>query len=135
MITLTYGLSGAPMAVTGLLFQQALLGATALAVAWTVIFFFASAASSAYLTAKESFPPEMRALAISIFHAFGTATGGIAGPAVFGRLIEGGSRTEILWGYLFGAALMLAAAAVAAVLSERLERRPLESVAPPFASV
>ena len=98
MITLTYGLSGALMAVTALPFQQAPLGATTLTAAWTVIFFFASAAAgSAYLTASESFPLEMRALAISIFYAFGTAMDGIAGPAVFGRLIEGGSRTEILW--------------------------------------
>ena len=46
-----------------------------------VIFFFASAAaSSAYLTVSEIFPLEIRALAIAVFYAFGTALGGIIGP-------------------------------------------------------
>ena len=41
--------------------------------AWTVIFFFASAAaSSAYLTVSETFPLEIRALAIAFFYAVGT---------------------------------------------------------------
>ena len=44
--------------------------------AWTVIFFFASAAaSSAYLTVGESFPLEVRAIAIALFYAFGTGAG------------------------------------------------------------
>ena len=41
--------------------------------AWSVIFFFASAAaSSAYLTVSETFPLEIRALAIAFFYAVGT---------------------------------------------------------------
>ena len=64
-------------------------------VAWSVIFFFASAAaSSAYLTVSEIFPLEMRAIAISLFYAAGTGIGGFIGPAVFGALIETGSRDE-----------------------------------------
>ena len=49
--------------------------------AWTVIFFFASAAASAaYLTVSETFPLEIRALAIALFYAIGTGIGGIVGP-------------------------------------------------------
>ena len=54
-----------------------------------IIFFFASAgASAAYLTASEVFPMETRALCIAFFYAIGTAAGGIAGPLLFGKLIE-----------------------------------------------
>ena len=46
-----------------------------------MIFFFASAAaSSAYLTVSETFPLEIRALAIAIFYAVGTGIGGVVGP-------------------------------------------------------
>ena len=41
----------------------------------------------AYLTVGECFPLEMRAMAIAVFYAFGTAVGGIAAPALFGALI------------------------------------------------
>ena len=70
-----------------------------------VIFFFASpAASAAYLTVSETFPLEVRALAIALFYAVGTGIGGVAGPALFGVLIDTGSRTSVFAGYLFGAA-------------------------------
>ena len=60
-----------------------------------VIFFFASAAaSSAYLTVSETFPLEIRALAIAFFYAVGTGIGGVAGPWLFGALIDTGSRIE-----------------------------------------
>jgi MFS family permease len=133
MITSTYALSGVLMALVGWLFAAGVLDAVQQTAAWTVIFFFASAAaSSAYLTVGESFPLEMRAIAIAIFYAFGTALGGIAGPALFGALIESGSRPQILWGYLLGGGLMVAAALVAAWLGVSAERRPLEDVAPPL---
>ena len=49
--------------------------------AWSVIFFFASAgASAAYLTVSEVFPLEIRAMAIAFFYAISTAFGGITGP-------------------------------------------------------
>ena len=80
-----------------------------------VIFFFASAAaSSAYLTVSETFPLEIRALAIAIFYAVGTGIGGIAGRWLFGALIDTGSRTSVFGGYLLGAALMIVAAGVIA---------------------
>ncbi|MFX4481885.1 hypothetical protein ABTA99_19645, partial [Acinetobacter baumannii] len=80
-------------------------------IAWMVIFFFASpAASAAYLTVSETFPLEVRALAIALFDAIGTGIGGVAGPALFGALIDTGSRTSLFMGYLLGSALMIAAA-------------------------
>ena len=129
-------LSGILMAITGWLFVLGVLDAVQQTAAWTAIFFVASAAaSSAYLTVGESFPLEMRAIAIALFYAFGTGVGGVAGPALFGALIDTGSRVSILWGYLLGGGLMLGAAVVAALLAVPAERRPLEDVAPPLSSV
>jgi MFS family permease len=136
MITATYALSGILMAATGWLFAIGVLDAVQQTLAWTGIFFVASAAaSSAYLTVGESFPLEMRAIAIALFYAFGTGVGGVAGPALFGALIDTGERMSILWGYLLGGALMVGAALVAAWLAVPAERRSLEDVAPPLSSV
>jgi MFS family permease len=100
-----------------------------------VIFFVASAAaSSAYLTVSETFPLEVRALAIAFFYAVGTGIGGIAGPWLFGHLIDTGSRWSLFAGYLLGAALMLAAALVAWRFGVAAERKPLEEVATPLAA-
>jgi len=135
MITATYALSGTLLALSGWAFAAGWLDAVEQTFAWSAIFFFASAAaSSAYLTVGETFPLEVRAVAISIFYAFGTAVGGIAGPAVFGALIQTGSRSELLLGYLLGGALMVAAAAVAFWLGVDAERRSLEEVAPPLSA-
>jgi len=83
---------------------------------WSVVFFVASAAaSSAYLTVSELFPVELRGMAIALFYATGTATGGVAAPAIFSRLIQSGSRERVFYGYLFGAGLMLFAALMAIV--------------------
>ena len=134
MIAFTYIVSGILLAVTGWLFLQNLIDETTQTACWMVIFFFASAAaSSAYLTVSETFPLEIRALAIAIFYALGTGIGGIAGPLLFGALIETGSRWSVFSGYLLGAALMLGAAVVAGLWGVDAERKPLESVARPLA--
>jgi MFS family permease len=136
MITLTYGVSGVLLALSGYLFSIGALSAQGQTIAWMVIFFFASpAASAAYLTVSETFPLEVRALAIALFYAIGTAIGGVAGPALFGVLIDTGSRNSVFAGYLFGAALMVAAAAVAWRYAIAAERKSLESVARPLAFV
>ena len=133
MISLTYGLAGVLMAVTGWLFAAGVLSAAVQTAAWTVIFFFASAgASAAYLTVGECFPLEARAVVISLFYAFGTLLGGVGGPALFGALIETGERVQILWGYLLGGGLMVLAAAVEMALGVSAERKPLEEVAEPL---
>lgn len=136
MIAGAYAISGALLAVSAWLFVAGHLDATTMTIAWTIVFFFASAAaSSAYLTIGESFPLEVRALAIALFFALGTGIGGIAGPWLFGRLIGGGDPAAIAWGYAFGAALMLIAAVVERVLGVDAERRPLEEVAAPLSRV
>jgi MFS family permease len=134
MITLTYGVSGVLLALSGYLFSIGVLSAQGQTIAWMVIFFFASpAASAAYLTVSETFPLEVRALAIALFYAVGTGVGGVAGPALLGALIDTGSRTSVFFGYLFGSALMIAAALIAWRYCVAAERRSLESVARPLA--
>jgi MFS family permease len=136
MITFTYGVSGVLLALSGYLFSIGALTAQTQTIAWMVIFFFASpAASAAYLTVSETFPLEVRALAIALFYAVGTGIGGAAGPALFGALVDTGSRASVFAGYLFGASLMIVAAAIAWRYAIAAERRPLESVARPLAFV
>ena len=136
MIALTYGISGILLAISGYLFAAGVWSAQTQTMAWMVIFFFASpAASAAYLTVSETFPLEVRALAIALFYAIGTGIGGVIGPTLFGALIDTGSRNSVFAGYLFGSALMLAAAIVAWRYCIAAERKPLESVARPLAVV
>jgi MFS family permease len=136
MITLTYGVSGVLLALSGYLFSIGVLSAQTQTAAWMLIFFCASpAASAAYLTVSETFPLEVRALAIALFYAVGTAIGGVAGPALFGALIDTGSRDSVFAGYLLGAALMIVAAFIAWRYAIAAERQTLESVARPLAFV
>ncbi|MGC1696904.1 MAG: MFS transporter, partial [Pseudolabrys sp.] len=133
MIAFTYIVSGALLAATGYLFMRGLIGAETQTLCWMTIFFFASAAaSSAYLTVSETFPLEIRALAIAFFYAVGTGVGGIVGPWLFGVLIDTGSRASVFGGYLLGAALMIAAGLVARRWAVAAERKPLELVARPL---
>jgi MFS family permease len=136
MISLTYAGSGILLAVSGYLFQQEVLSATGQTIAWMVVFFVASAAaSSAYLTVGETFPLEVRALAIAVFYAIGTGIGGAAGPVIFGALVETGSRNSVFAGYLAGSAVMLGAGIVQWVWGVASERRSLEDIARPLAAV
>jgi MFS family permease len=133
MIATTYAVAGTGLFFTGYLFSEGLLSAVELTLAWSAIFFVASsAASAAYLTVSEIFPLEMRAVAISLFYAAGTALGGFAGPPLFGAMIESGSRGALFGAYAFAAALMCAAALVAAFIGVDAERKPLEEVCPPL---
>jgi len=134
MIAFTYFMSGLLLAITGWLFANEMLSARGQTLAWSVIFFFASAAaSSAYLTVSETFPLEIRALAIALFYAVGTGIGGVAGPMVFGAMIDTGWRGSLLVGYLLGAVLMVLAAGVMWRWGIAAERKPLEQVARPLA--
>jgi len=134
MIMFTYGASGVLLALSGYLFSIGALSAQGQTIAWMVIFFFASpAASAAYLTVSETFPLEVRALAIAVFYAVGTGIGGVIGPALFGALIDTGSRTSVFAGYLLGAFLMIAAAIVAWRYAISAERKSLEQIARPLA--
>jgi len=133
MVAFTYVTSGVGLALTGWAFVAGWLDARTQALCWSAVFFLASAgASSAYLTASEVFPLEMRALAISVFYVAGTATGGLVAPALFGLLVENGSRGAVAAGYCIGAALAVAAGLLALRHGVDAERRPLEEVAPPL---
>jgi MFS family permease len=135
MLCCTYAASGLLLAGTGYLFAHNLVSVATLTAAWSVVFFFASAAASAaYLTVSETFPLEVRGFAIAAFYALGTGVGGVIGPWVFGALIESGSRFGVFAGYLLGASLMILAEFIAAVWAVPAERKPLEQVAPPLAS-
>jgi MFS family permease len=136
MIGMTYTVSGLLLAGTGYLFREGLLSAESLTIAWMVVFFFASAAaSSAYLTVSETFPLEIRALAIAFFYAIGTGIGGAAGPWLFGALIDTGSRTSVAAGYFLGSVLMIAAALIEWGWGIAAERKPLESVSRPLSLI
>ena len=124
------------MALSGYLFYQDVITATTQTALWVALFFFASAAASAaYLTVSEVFPMEIRALAIAIFYAIGTGIGGVAAPAIFGALIEGGNRGDMFIAYLFSAGLMIFAAIVEIFLGVKAEGQSLESVATPLTAV
>jgi len=133
MIVFTYIASGLLLAGTGFLFARDLITAQTQTLCWMTVFFFASAAaSSAYLTVSETFPLEIRALAIALFYAVGTGIGGIVGPWLFGVLIDTGSRISVFGGYLLGSLLMVLGGAVAWRWGVAAERKPLETVARPL---
>ncbi|HVJ50895.1 MAG TPA: MFS transporter [Aliidongia sp.] len=135
MIAATYSISGLLLAVLAVLFVRGDLDAVSQTIGWSTIFFFASAAASAaYLTVSESFPLEIRALAIAVFYAVGTAVGGVIGPALFSHLIEGGERGPIGWGYGLAAAMMVFAALVELKLGIAAEGKSLEDVARPLSA-
>jgi MFS family permease len=134
MIFFTYAMSGVLLAATGYLFMRGYVSAETQTICWMVIFFFAStAASSAYLTVSETFPLEIRALAIAFFYAVGTGIGGVFGPLFFGALIDTGSRVSVFYGYAFASVLMIAAALIQLKWGVAAERKPLETVARPLA--
>ncbi len=131
MISLTYGISGLLLGLTGYLFWLGSLTLSIHMLIWSSIFFFASAgASAAYLTVSEVFPMEIRAMAIAFF--FIVAQGaGIAAPWLYGIMIET-SVTSVFYGYLLGGAMMLLGAVIELWLGVKAEGRSLEQIAPPL---
>jgi MFS family permease len=135
MISGTYLLSSVLLAVTAVLFQAGALTALTQTIAWSVIFFFASAgASAAYLTVSEIFPIEVRAKAIAVFFAI-AQTFGALGPVIYGSLVgDGKDSTRLFVGYLLGATVMGIGGITAAVLGVNAEGKSLEQVAEPLSS-
>jgi MFS family permease len=133
MIAGTYAFSGIGLIITGVLFVNGALDATTITICWCIIFFVASAgASSAYLTASEIFPLEVRAMAIAIVYAVGTLAGGVAAPALFGALIATKQPKMVFIGYAIGAVAMIAAAAVQWFFGIEAAGKKLEDVAAPL---
>jgi MFS family permease len=133
MISFTYGTAGVLLAMTGYLFSTGSFSVATHLLAWSSIFFFASAgASAAYLTVSEVFPMEIRAMAIAFF--FMVAQGaGIIAPWLYGRMIET-SVTSVYYGYLLGAGLMMVGAVVELALGVKAEGRSLEEIAAPLSA-
>ena len=75
----------------------------------------------------------MRALAIALFYSVGTCIGGLAAPALFGRLIQAG-RMPLAIGYLSGALLMVFAAVIEWRLGVDSEQKSLEDVTSPLST-
>ncbi|MBV9213069.1 MAG: MFS transporter [Actinobacteria bacterium] len=136
MIAGTYILSGALLLVTGYLFSQHELTAVSLTIAWSIVFFFASAGvSAAYLTVSELFPMETRALAIALFYAVGTGIGGIIGPQLFAPMVATGKASEVFKALAIGAILMIVGGIVEIVYGVPAEQKSLESLARPLTAV
>jgi MFS family permease len=135
MIAGTYIVSGLLLAVTAFLFNAGMLNAYTQTIAWSVIFFFASAgASSAYLTVSEIFPLEVRAKAIAVFFAIAQCFGAL-GPVIYGSLVgEGDEPFRLFLGYLLGAGVMIVGGLVALFLGVAAEGRSLEDIATPLAA-
>jgi CBS domain-containing protein len=86
------------------------------------------------LTVSEIFPMETRAMAIAFFYAFGTALGGISGPAIFGGLIQSGKPSAVFGGFALGAVLMIGAGLVEVFLGVECAGRELEDIAAPLSA-
>lgn len=136
MIFSTYLISGLVLAVSAFLFQADAISATVQVVFWCISFFFASAgASSAYLTVSEIFPLELRSQAISYFFALAQIFGAIA-PSIYGAFIgDGSSREPLFWGYLLGAAIMIAGGVVALIFGVDAARKGLEDITQPLSVI
>jgi MFS family permease len=133
MISGTYLGSAAIVAVLGVLVMTDSLSTWSFMALIIAAFFLASAgASSAYLTVSEIFPMETRALAIALFFAVGTATGGIVGPTLFGRFIHSGDTNLVGLGFLIGAGAMALGGIAELFLGVRAEQQSLESIATPL---
>jgi MFS family permease len=134
MIGGTYAVSAVVLVAAAFLLWDGGLTAVTLTGLWVATFFFASAAASAgYLTVSEVFPLEMRAMAIALFYAVGTAVGGALAPALFGYLLEAGTGALVV-GYLLGAGLMAGAATTEWVLGVDAEGKALEDIATPLSA-
>jgi MFS family permease len=135
MLAGTYMLSGVLLAITAFLFYAGSLNAVTQTIAWCVIFFFASAGSSAaYLTVSEIFPLEVRAKAIAVFFAIAQCFGAL-GPVIYGALIGDGSHAVRLFiGYLIGAVIMFAGGVIAKFLAVDAENKSLEDIALPLSA-
>ncbi len=129
MIAGSFCLTGLVFLVSSLLFLRGDLGTVAQVTWWAVSFFFAaSAAGSAYLTTSELFPQQVRASAIALFYAAGTAIGGVLGPAVFGSLLNRGHRAPLFYGFVASACAMVLAGVAQAIWGVAAERKPLEEI-------
>ena len=135
MISGTYFVAAAVLAVLAALVAGKSLGVWGYMGLLCAAFFVASAAASAgYLTVSETFPLEIRAMAIALFYAVSTGIGGAVGPLVFGKLLGGSDPSGVAVGYWIAAGLMALAALTEIVFGVDAEQQPLEQVAEPLSA-
>ena len=133
MITLAYLGSALVTLPMAWVFLSQAGGLTAFMILLVITFFLASSgASAAYLTVSEIFPMETRALAIAFFYAVGTAVGGIAGPLLFGTLIDTGERAPVAIGFLIAAVVMALGGVAELLFGVKAEGQKLEDLATPL---
>ncbi len=129
VIAMNFVLAGAALIVSNLLFLRADLGLWGQVAWWSIAFFFAAnAAGSAYLTTSELFPQQVRASAIAVFYGFGTLFAGVAGPAIYGELLNRGNRLPIFWGFMASATAMLLAGIAQSIWGVAAEQKSLEEI-------
>jgi MFS family permease len=135
MISATYLVAAAILAALAALVAGGSLGVWGYMLLLCAAFFVASAAASAgYLTVSETFPLEIRAMAIALFYAISTGVGGAAGPLVFGKLLGGADPTGVAVGYWIAAGLMAAAAVTEIVFGVDAEQQSLVEIAEPLSA-
>jgi MFS family permease len=135
MISGTYFVSAALLALLGVLLSGGALGVWGYMGLLCAAFFVASAAASAgYLTVSEMFPLEIRAMSIALFYAISTGIGGAVGPLLFGKLLGGDDPTGVAVGYWIAAGLMALAAVVEIFFGVDAEQQSLEEVAEPLSA-
>jgi hypothetical protein len=135
MMTATYALSGIGLLLTGVGFVLGVLDATTQTLAWSAVFFIASAAASSAVPDGERGVPARDARDLDLDLLRGREPARAASPRrrLFGALIETGSRRNVVHrlcdrrrpdadrrGFVAGASPVDA------------ERKPLEEVAPPL---
>ena len=129
MISANFCLTGVVFLASSWLFYTGRLGAVSQVVWWSVAFFFAaSSAGSAYLTTSELFPQQVRATAIAFFYAAGTLFGGVLGPAIFGLLLNRGSKAPIFFGYVASSMVMIVAGVAQGIWGVAAEGKALEDI-------
>jgi MFS family permease len=135
MISGTYLLSALILGVLAALLAGGSLGTWGYMALLCAAFFVASAAASAgYLTVSETFPLEIRAMAIALFYAISTGIGGAVGPLLFGKLLGGDDPSSVAVGYWIAAGLMAVAAVVEIIFGVDAEQQSLEDIAEPLSA-
>jgi len=135
MISATYLIAAVILAVLAGTLAGDALGTWGYMALLCAAFFVASAAASAgYLTVSETFPLEIRAMAIALFYAISTGIGGAVGPLLFGKLLGGDDPTGVAVGYWIAAGLMAAAALTEVIFGVDAEQQSLEDIAEPLSA-
>jgi len=126
MISLTYVLSGILLVGSGFVIEygdRTVVEPTI--IAWTVTFFFASAAaSSAHLTAGETFPLTVRVRMIALCVAI-AAFVGMVGPPIFDGLVDTKQHAGVFEGYFLATLFMVAAGCIEWFYGVDAERKTL----------